>query len=173
MTIPEVEESLRTMVIIIDNREQQTDKSLRRYKSFGCPYERGTLKTGDYSAKFMLPDGSWFDMSDYVTVERKMDLDETASCFGQQRTRFIKEHERAKENLVRMWILLENSSFEKIYNHKYRSQMHPKSLIAGLLAFQSRYNLRIVMCTEFVSGMLIHDILYYEGREMLMGMVDE
>ena len=78
-----------------------------------------------------------------------------------------------KENNIRMWLLLENSSFKDAYAGRYRSQYKPKSLIASLLAFQARYNCRIVMCDESVSGKLIHDILYYEGREILMGMVDE
>lgn len=173
MTIPEVEEALQTMTIIIDNREQQTDRSKARYAQFGCPYERATIPTGDYSAKFMLPDGSWYDMSSDIVVERKYSLDELCMCFGSERKRFIKEFERAKENNIRMWLLLENSTFKNAYAGRYRSQYKPKSLIASILAFQARYNCRIVMADESVSGKLIHDILYYEGREILMGMVDE
>lgn len=173
MTVPEVEESLQSMVILIDSREQQTDRSKARYAQFGCPYERTTIRTGDYSAKFQLPDGSWYDMSEDVTLERKMNLSEVCLCFGSERKRFIREFERAKENNIRMWLLLENSSFKDAYAGRYRSQYKPKSLIASLLAFQARYNCRIVMCDESVSGKLIRDILYYEGREILMGMVDE
>ena len=173
MTIPEVEESLQSMVILIDSREQQTDRSKARYAQFGCPYERTTIRTGDYSAKFQLPDGSWYDMSEDVTLERKMNLSELCLCFGSERKRFIREFERAKENNIRMWLLLENSSFKDAYAGRYRSQYKPKSLIASLLAFQARYNCRIVMCDESVSGKLIRDILYYKGREILMGMVDE
>ena len=173
MTVPEVEEALQTMVIIIDNREQDTQRARTRYAQFGCPWERATIQTGDYSAKFLLPDGTWYDMSSDVSVERKMNLDEICLCFGSERKRFIKEFERAKENNIRMWLILENSSFKDAYNGRYRSRYKPKSLIASILAFQARYNCRIVMCDESVSGKLIHDILYYEGREILMGMVDE
>lgn len=112
-------------------------------------------------------------MSEDVTLERKMNLSELCLCFGSERKRFIREFERAKENNIRMWLLLENSSFKDAYAGRYRSQYKPKSLIASLLAFQARYNCRIVMCDESVSGKLIRDILYYEGREILMGMVDE
>lgn len=173
MTVPEVEEALQTMVIIIDNREQDTQRARTRYAQFGCTWERATIQTGDYSAKFLLPDGTWYDMSNDVTVERKYALDELCMCFGSERKRFIKEFERAKENNIRMWLLLENSSFKDAYNGRYRSRYKPKSLVASILAFQARYNCRIVMCDESVSGKLIHDILYYEGREILMGMVDE
>lgn len=173
MTIPEVEESLQSMVILVDNREQDTPRSRARYEQFGVPFERTTIRIGDYSAKFLLPDGTWYDMSDDVTLERKMNLSELCLCFGSERKRFIREFERAKENNIRMWLLLENSSFKDAYAGRYRSQYKPKSLIASMLAFQARYNTRLVMCDESLSGKLIHDILYYEGREILMGMVDE
>ena len=120
-----------------------------------------------------MPNGEWFSLEDMVTCERKMNLDECCLCFGSERKRFIKEFERAKESNIRLWLLLENSTFKKAYAGQYRSQYKPKSLIASILAFQARYNCRIVMCDESVSGKLIHDILYYEGREILMGMVDE
>lgn len=161
------------MVILVDNREQPTQRSKARYEQFGCPYERTTLKTGDYSVKFKLPSGEWFSLEDSITVERKMNIDELCMCYGQQRQRFIKEFERLKENNIRMWLLIENSTFKKMYEGKYQSQYKPKSLIASLLAWQARYNCRIVMCDEGLSGHLIRDILFYEGREILMGMVDE
>lgn len=173
MTVPEVEEALKTMVILVDNREQETDRARTRYAQFGCPYERKTIHTGDYSVKFQLPDGDWYDLSNEIAVERKMNLDELCMCFGSERKRFVKEFERAKESSIRLWLVIENSSFKKAYSGAYRSRYNSKSLIASLLAWQARYNCRLVMCDESVTGKLIHDILFYEGREILMGMVDE
>ena len=173
MTVPEVEEALRTMTVLVDSREQDTQRARSRYAQFECPWERATIHTGDYSVKFQMPDGGWLDLSNEIAVERKYSLDEVCMCFGSERKRFIKEFERAKENNIRLWLLLENSTFKKAYAGQYRSQYKPKSLIASILAFQARYNCRIVMCDESVSGRLIRDILYYEGREILMGMVDE
>ncbi len=160
------------MVILVDSREQQTDESKRRYAQFTVPFERTHIPTGDYSAKFQLPDGTWFDLSDRVVVERKNSIDELAMCFGSERGRFEREFERCKESLVRMWLLIEGASFEKIFDHKYRSRYKPKSLMASILAWQARYNVRIIMCDKSASGLLIQDILFYEGREALMGMVD-
>lgn len=148
VTIPEVEESLQSMVILIDNREQDTERARARYAQFDVPYERTTIHTGDYSAKFMLPDGTWYDMSEDVTVERKMNLDELCLCFGSERKRFIREFERAKENNIRMWLLLENSTFKKAYSGSYRSQYKPKSLIASILAFQARYITAVLSCVR-------------------------
>jgi len=160
------------MVILVDSREQQTEESKRRYAQFAVPYERAHLTTGDYSAKFLLPDGTWLDLSEWVTVERKNSIDELAMCFTSERGRFEREFERAKENLTRMWLLIEGGSFEKIYDHRYRSRFQPKSLMASLLAWQARYNVRIIMCDRSASGSLIHDILYYEGREAIMSLVE-
>lgn len=168
-----METALKNMIILVDNREQDTVESKRRYAQFTVPYERSTLKTGDYSAKFLLPDGTWFNLSDKAVVERKNSIDEIAMCFGSERGRFIREFERAKESLMRMWLLIEGASFEKVYDHRYRSRYKPKSLMASLLAWQARYNIRIIMCDRSASGMLIQDILYYEGREAMMQMIDE
>lgn len=161
------------MVILVDSREQNTAESNRRYAQFSAPFERVHLTTGDYSAKFQLPDGSWFDLSDRVAIERKNSIDELAMCFGSERGRFEREFERCKENLIRMWLLIEGASFEKIFDHKYRSRYKPKSLIASILAWQARYNIRIIMCDKSASGMLIRDILFYEGREQMMKLVDD
>ena len=160
------------MVILCDTREQQTGEALMRYKQFGCPFERQKIDTGDYSAKFLLPDGSWFNLSDRVTVERKMSLDELCMCFGKERDRFVREFDRAKEGLTRMWILVEGASFEKVFAGNYRSKFKPQSLMASIIAWQARYNIRIIMCDKTATGRLVHDILYYEGREAMMGMVD-
>lgn len=161
------------MVVLVDTREQQTGESLMRYKQFGVPYERHKIDTGDYSAKFQLPDGSWFDLSNRATVERKQSLDELCMCFGSERERFEREFERTKETLTRMWLLIEGGSFEKVLAGDYRSKFRPTSLMASIIAWQTRYNVRIIMCDKSASGRLIHDILYYEGREAMMGMVDE
>ena len=177
MNPPEVDAAMNTFRILVDSREHQTKQAEERYEMFGVPYSRATLSYGDYCGNVDICGNQLYDTSAAISplcvVERKMNLDELCLCFGSERHRFIREFERAKENNIRMWLLLENSSFKDAYAGRYRSQYKPKSLIASLLAFQARYNCRIVMCDESVSGKLIHDILYYEGREILMGMVDE
>lgn len=79
-------EVLRSMEILVDTREQQTERAKKRYERFGCPYHRCTLSYGDYSYNATLPDGTKiYDVCETVSpacvIERKMSLDELAACF--------------------------------------------------------------------------------------------
>lgn len=166
----DVESTLKTMVCICDSREQATEQSKRRYADFGVPWERGKLDFGDYSAVFMLPDGSKFDLRKTVAVERKMSLDELCGCYTHDRARFEREFERAKAVNGKIILLIEEASWEKAYNGKYRSQMKPQALVASMLAWLARYDCQIIMCRAELSGRIIHDILYREAKERLTNM---
>lgn len=171
MTIPEVEECLQTIVCICDTREQPTQKLKIRLTQIGYPIERLALNAGDYSGKIQLPDYSWFQIP--VAIERKESLNELCSCFCQERKRFTKEFERAREAHIKLYLLIENGTWENIYSGKYRSRMASKSLVASILAWLSRYDCQLIMCKSESSGKIIRDIIYYEARENLMRMVDE
>ena len=169
----EIEDIMKTFTILIDTREQVTERSKLRYKQFGCPHKRQKLDYGDYSAVLYLPDGKELSLENVAVCERKMNTDELCNCFTHDRERFIKEFERAKEAGAKTYLLLENSSWEIAYAGKYRSQMHPNSLIASMTAWLVRYNCQIIMCKSETSGKLIYDILHREARELLERMVDE
>lgn len=171
MTTPEVLTALEGMVCLVDSREQQTKSLERRLHMIGVPHERKKLDCGDYSAKFPLPSGEWIQVSS--AVERKMSLDELANCYCQQRGRFQREFERAKASGTKLYLLVENATWESLYAGNYRSKMNPKSFTASLLAWLARYDCQIIFCRAELSGKLIHDILYREGKEMLERMVDE
>ena len=166
----DVESTLKTMVCICDSREQDTEQSKRRYADFGVPWERGKLDFGDYSAVFTLPDGTEFSLKDKICVERKMNLTECCGCFTHDRERFTREFERAKQAGARTYLLIEEASWEKAYNGKYRSQMKPQALVASILAWLARYDCQIIMCKSELSGRIIHDILYREAKERLTNM---
>lgn len=166
----EAEECLRNITYCVDTREQPT-ASLEKRLSFLEPYVRETLNAGDYTAKTLLPDGTWF----YVpcAVERKMSLTEAVGNFTRERNRFRAEFNRASEHGTRLYLLIEQSSWEDAYAGAYRSQMKPQSLIASLLTWMARYGCPILMCRRAeTSGKLIRDILHYEMREALDRMVD-
>lgn len=169
----EIDDVMRTFSIIIDTRERPTEQSKLRYKQFGCPYKRAKLNVGDYSAVLYLPDGKELSMADTCVVERKLGYSELCCCFAQDRDRFIREFERAKETGTKVYLLLENSTWEQAYAGKYRSKMHPQSLIASMLAWLARYDCQIIMCRSETSGRMIKDILWREARELLERMVDE
>jgi len=166
----EAEECLRNMVYIIDRREQAT-QALEKRLEYLQPYERETVNAGDYTAKTLLPDGKWFYLP--VAVERKMSITEIAGNFCRERERFRAEFNRARDAEIRLYILIERSSWESAYSGAYRSQMKPQSLIASLMTWMARYKCPILMCNRpETGGKLIRDILRYEMREALERMVD-
>ena len=166
----EAEECLRNMVFIIDRREQAT-QALEKRLEYLQPYERETVNAGDYTAKTLLPDGTWFYLP--VCVERKMSISEIAGNFCRERERFRAEFNRARDAEIRLYILIERSSWESAYSGAYRSQMKPQSLIASLMTWMARYKCPILLCNRpETGGKLIRDILRYEMREALERMVD-
>ena len=161
----DVDASLKSMVCLVDTREQDTPAFRERISHFD-QWERHKLDAGDYSAKFLLPDSSWFFLP--VAIERKYALDELCMCYCQQRGRFEREFERALEAHSKLYLLVEGGSWENVYSGKYRSQMNPKSLVGSILAWLARYNGQLMFCKKETSGQLIKDILYREGKEALL-----
>lgn len=161
----DVDASLKSMVCLVDTREQDTPAFRERISHFD-QWERHKLDAGDYSAKFLLPDSSWFFLP--VAIERKYAIDELCMCYCQQRGRFEREFERALEAHSKLYLLVEGGSWENVYSGKYRSQMNPKSLVGSILAWLARYNCQLMFCKKETSGQLIKDILNREGKEALL-----
>lgn len=168
-----VDEAIKTMVVLVDSREQPTARAKRRLDSIGLPIERKALPFGDYSAYCTLSNGETYSLEDKVAVERKMHLDELAMCYTRERPRFIREFDRAAAANAKIYLLVENADWEKAYNGSYRSQVKPQSFTASMIAWLARYNCQILMCKEETSGKLIHDILYREMKEHLEGLPDD
>ena len=166
MDIFDQKEVLKSFQILVDSREQTTERAEKRYKSFSAPYSRATLDYGDYTYNATLPDGSsLFDtcktIKPFCVVERKMNLDELAACFTRGRERFKREFERALDQKCRIYLICENSSWE---NLQYISCY---SLSASSVAWMVRYNMNVVFCKEETSGRLIKEILYRDLKERL------
>ena len=163
--------ALDSVTILVDKREQQTARAEKRYKTFGCPFRRATLDYGDYSVNYQI-DGNWRyneaeRISPDVVVERKMNLDELAGCFTHDRKRFEAEFQRAAEHGARIYLLVENASWEALRAHRYRSKFLPQAFEASFTTFMARYDMRLIMCKEETSGWLIAKILYRELKERL------
>ena len=159
------------MVVLVDTREQDTARLRVRLKDMKCEYERCKLDFGDYSAKVPV-NGEWLTLN--VAIERKMDLDELAQCYCNGRKRFEREFERAQTAGAKIYLLVENATWEDAYTGNYRSKMSPQALIASILAWLSRYRCQVIFCRQRTSGRLIYDILYREAREHLeRTMLDE
>lgn len=172
MDIFDIKHCLESMSIIVDSREQPTKRARDRYKAFGCPYDRGKLNYGDYTYNFTLPDGMRaYDIQrpidPCVSIERKMNIGELCQCFGKGRDRFEREFERAAMQGGKIYLLVENASWEKIYNGSYNSRFHPNALVASTLGWSTRYGFQIIFCRPETTGKMIRDILYRELKARL------
>lgn len=163
----EVKAALERMTVLVDTREQSTPRFHKRMDAIGVPYIRRKLDFGDYSAACTLEDGTELDLSGSVAIERKMDLDELCGCFCRSRDRFEREFIRAKNADAKLYLLIENGTWEKAYAGKYRSRMQPKAFVASLTAWLARYNCQIIFCEPATTGKLIREILYRELKERL------
>ena len=166
MDVFEINDALRNIVVLVDTREQNTAAFRARLKMMDYPHERQKLDFGDYSAKCLTANG-WIDFSNCFAIERKMNLDELCHCYCQDRKRFEREFERARAAKAKLYLLIENASFEKAYGGEYRSQMLPQALMASMLAWLARYDCQLLFCDRKTSGMLIKDIIYREIKERL------
>lgn len=172
MDLFEQETMLQSMTILVDTREQNTERARRRYATFGAPYKRATLSYGDYCYNAQLPNGKWlYDegqvVSAPIVIERKMNLDELAMCFTKDRNRFEREFQRAKANNARIFLLIENATWENLLNGKYRSRFNKNAFLASLAAWIIRYDLQLIFCKEETSGKLIKEFLYRDLKERI------
>ena len=172
MVIFEQKEMLDSFEILVDTREQDTDRSKKRYELFGVPYQKATLDYGDYTYNATLPDGSKIhDISKtihpFCAIERKMSLDEWAGCYTRGRNRFQNEFERALTNDCRIYLICENANWENLLNGKYRSQFNANAFAASSVAWMVRYNMNVIFCKEETSGRLIKEILFRDLKERL------
>lgn len=167
----EINEILQTFQIVADTREQNTPRASERFKSFGVPVQRATMNYGDYCGLITINGEPIYDTSSRISasccIERKMSLDELAMCFTRGRDRFRREFERAADQGAKVYLLVENASWEAIQKHRYRSRFNPSAFQASLVAWSIRYNLTPVLCKAETSGELIKEILYRDIKERL------
>ena len=168
----EIKDALQSFRIIADTREQRTPRAKERFEALGVPIERATLSYGDYAANITFPDGSSLqDITQTISapcvIERKMSIDELAGCFGRGRERFQKEFQRARDAGASVYLLIEDCSFEAILHKRYHSRFNPDALIASLIAWVVRYDLKPIFCKAGSSGRVIKEILYRDIKERL------
>lgn len=161
----EIQNCLDTICILIDTREQPSERAERRYKSFSRPYRRQKLEFGDYSAEFVLPNGTTTQVN--VAIERKMNLEELSNCLTHDRARFKAEFERAKTKGASVYLLIEDATFENLINGRYKTQFNAKAFFCSVFAWIARYDLKPIFCKHETSGKIIEQILYREIKESL------
>lgn len=163
----DIDKCIASIQILVDSREQDTERARRRYSMFPCSHSRQALNFGDYSYCFTQPSGLLTPMNDRFAIERKMSLDELASCFTHDRERFEREFQRATDVGARMLLIVENANYENLLNHKYRSRFNPEAFIASLTAWEIRYGFHVVMCKEETTPKLIYEWCKRDLKERL------
>lgn len=172
----EQREILESMVILCDSRECPTERARKRYEAFGVPYQtKAVLDYGDYTYNAKV-NGEWIHdtggdgkarIFPLCAVERKKDLDELVQCFTRDRKRFEREMQRATDHGARLYLIVENASWEKLINGAYRSRMNPNSLLASIVAWWGRYNLHLIMCKEETTSRMIREVLFRDLKERI------
>jgi ERCC4-type nuclease len=170
-TDTELKTLLKSLVILVDTREQANQHILDYFTKKKIPYLSKKLDYGDYSA--FIPAnaelGILRDMyfTDTVCIERKNSLDELSNNLTADRARF--ESELIRANGCKILLMIENSSYDDIVNHRYKSQYEPKSYIATLHTFSARYNLNVNFISSACAGNFVYYSLLYAVRCVLLG----
>jgi hypothetical protein len=106
-------------------------------------------------------------MEQRIAIERKHNLDELSGNLAQNRDRFERELERAQTDGAKLILMVEDGSWDKIIEHKYRTELSEKSYLASLFTFVHRYNIDIQFIPAYFAGMFIYSQFYYFLREEL------
>lgn len=166
-TDTEIKKLLKTLIVIVDTREQQNEHIINYLVKKDVPYKIKKLDHGDYSAflpadeSLGLPRPLHFD----IAIERKNGIDELAASV-KDRNRFENEFYRARD--ARFTLMVEDANgYEDIIMHRYRSQYEPKALLASLKTFEARYGFTTAFIKKELAGNFIYHHLYYFVRDAL------
>lgn len=165
LTDKKLSDIIQDIVVIIDTREKKNEHILKYLNDNGYKYVVKKLDTGDYS--FELPNYPELGFDRKFLVEKKNGLDEIVGNFTADRGRFQREFERIKDE--HLHLVIENTTWKKVFNGSYRSKFHPNSLIASLLSWSIRYGFQVWFVGKDESPALIYNLLKYELAEALKG----
>lgn len=161
-TETELTAKLTDLTVVCDTREKENKHVTSYFDRNKIPYISRNLNVGDYSAQ--IGDQT---METEIVIERKHNLDEICGNFTANRERFEREFLRAKAVGTKVFLIIEDASWDDVYLGNYRSKLSAKSLVASLLAWQVRFNITVLFCNPANTGRLIYHILYYAAREQL------
>jgi ERCC4-type nuclease len=163
----EMDELVKSMVILVDTREKVNDHILKMFEKNNIAYKIRKLDYGDYSVmipkndKLNIPRDLMFSRK--IMIERKGSLEEISGNLTNDRDRLEKELTLAPKTKV---ILVENGSYEDLCEHRYDTQYGRSAFVASLHSFWFRYNCPIFfMPNPRYSGVFIAKYLEYYIRE--------
>lgn len=163
VTDKEISNVINDMTIICDNREKKNDHIIEFLKLNEIKYKIEKLETADYS--FVLDKYDYLKFNKQILIEKKNSLSEIAGNFTSSRERFEREFERITTE--KLHLVIEETTWKKVYNGSYRSKMSPNSMMASILTYHIRYNVPIWFVGKNESPALIYNLMKYELREKL------
>ena len=131
-TDKEIEEIIKSMVILIDTREKKMDHITQYFDKAKIPYKKKALPYGDYS--FLVPKNENLsiprDLIFYndIVIERKGSLEELSGNLTKERDRLEKELALAPKNKV---LIIENANYSDVVNGNYKTEYNNKSYWAS------------------------------------------
>jgi len=167
-----IKEILGNIKVIVDTRENENFHITKYFDDCGISYTEQCLKFGDYS--FIcppLPEVGFEEEVSFesrIVIERKANLTELSGNLAQNRERFERELQKAIEAKARFVLMVENGDYQKIIEHKYRTDLKPASYYASLFSFQARYNIDIQFMPSKMAGWFIYNTFKYFLREELV-----
>ena len=167
--------------MVVDSREKVYNHIVTEWENNKIEYhifkKEDSMKVGDYSIAIQTNTGEVIDFRDKVAIERKANLAELCGNFTDKRdsnnkTRLIRELERAKKNNIKLLLLIEDEKgYSNALNGYFRkdkaSRMNSNSFIAMLFAYKARYDYEIIFINKKDSASYIYNYLYYYAREYL------
>lgn len=153
-------------MVVVDSREQKCQHITDYFNDKKIPYTVEKLDFGDYTIKTNCFDaGREYYLQDVCTIERKANLNELSGNLAHERTRMESEFMRARGKI---WLLIENANYQDIIEHKYDTKYNPKSFIATLKSFETRFNLSTHFQKDTTyTGHFIYQTLIYALRNQL------
>ena len=162
-TDKELADAMKDFSIIADTREQVNAHVTQYFEKQKIPCVSRKIDTGDYSAQI-----GALSLEKDIVIERKHNLDERCGNFTAERERFEREFLRAKAYGTKVVLIIENATWTDIFLGNYRSKVKPQSLVGSLLSWMVRYNITVMFCKQEETGKLIHGILHYAAKELLV-----
>jgi len=169
-TDTELKKLLKSMVLIIDTRENANEHLIEFFNKKDIPYVSKKIEYGDYS--FYLPANPELGIirdlyfSDKIAIERKASLEELSGNFTNDRLRIESEFIRHKGKMI---LLIENADYSDILKHNYKTEYTPASFLATLHSFSERYDIPFTfMKDNRYSGQFIYFTFYYWLRNFLL-----
>ena len=168
-TDKEIEEIIKSMVILVDTREKKMDHITEYFDKAKIPYKKKALPYGDYS--FLVPQNESLsiprDLVFYndIVIERKGSLEELSGNLTKERDRLEKELALAPKNKV---LIIENANYSDVVNGNYKTEYNNKSYWASLHSLWHRYNIPMFFLPDHnYTGFFIRGYFCYYLRSLL------